>query len=123
MDDKKVKKELKRLKGLLEGAEISPKQRDSLTPIIENLAWQRIQLDEIRESLKGEDLVASWNNGGGQAGTRENPLMKTYVNLYRAYLQGFEKFSSYLPKEMQDEVKGAEVCALDKVLRMKKGAI
>lgn len=121
MDDKKVKKELKRLKGLLEGAEISPKQRDSLTPIIENLAWQRIQLDEIRESLKGEDLVSSWNNGGGQAGTRENPLMKTYVNLYRAYLQGFEKFSSYLPTEVAEENKAATISILDKVVMMKRG--
>lgn len=121
MDDKRVKREFKRLTGLLEGAEIAPKQREALTPIIENLAWQRIKLDEMRDSLKDAEMVSSWNNGGGQAGTRENPLMKSYVNLYRAYLQGFEKFSLYLPTEIAEENKAATISILDKVVMMKRG--
>lgn len=120
MDNKKVKAEYKRLYSLLEAAEVPKKQIEVLHGVIDNLAWQRVKLDETRELMAQAQVVCKYDNGGGQSGIRENPLFKGYATLWRNYLMGLDKFTSYLPKEMQDEVKGAEVSALDNVLMMKK---
>ena len=121
MNDKKVKKERKRLIELLDKAEVPQHQRDVLAPVIDNMAWQRVKLDEAREEMQCARIVCHYDNGGGQAGERENPIFKAYINLWRAYMVGLEKFTSYLPKEMQDEVAGEGISVLEQVKQMKKG--
>ena len=120
MNKTKIKKEYKRLESLLDRAEIPRQQRDVLTPVIDNMAWQRIKLDETREQMQEESVVCEYNNGGGQTGTRENPIFKGYISLWRAYMIGLEKFTSYLPKDMQEEARGEALTILDKVKNMKK---
>ena len=120
MDNLKTIKEHKRLEALLDRADVPPQQRDALAPVIDNMAWQRGKLDEAREEMQDASVVIEYNNGGGQTGTRENPLFKAYINLWRAYLAGLEKFTSYLPKELQEEAAGDSLSVLDKVKQMKK---
>lgn len=119
MDRKSVEKEHKRLESLLDKAEVSQKQRDALEPVIENLAWQRLKLSEAREQMQDEDIICTYENGGGQSGTHENPIFKAYVNLWRAYMIGLEKYTSYLPKDMKDELI-EENNVLDKVLKARR---
>lgn len=121
MNDKKVKKERKRLIELLDKAEVPQHQRDVLAPVLDNMAWQRVKLDEAREEMQNSSIVCHYDNGGGQAGERENPIFKAYINLWRAYMVGLEKYTSYLPKEMQDEVAGEGISVLEQVKQMKKG--
>ena len=122
MNKKNVAKEKKRLLAILDAAEIPQLQRDAIMPVIDNMSWQRVKLDEAREEMREENLTCEYNNGGGQAGTRENPIFKAYVNLWRAYMVGVEKYTSYLPKDLQNEVAGDVVTALDKVRQMKRGS-
>ena len=63
-----------------------------------------------------------YDNGGGQTGERENPIFKAYINLWRAYMVGLEKYTSYLPKELQEEAAGDSLSVLDQVKQMKKGS-
>lgn len=123
MDKKKVEQEKKRLISLLDRAEVQPQHRDVLAPVIDNISWQRVKLAEAMEQMQNESLICEYNNGGGQAGIRENPIFKAYVNLWRAYMVGLEKFTSYLPKEMQEEAAGDNIDVLAQVKAMKKGAI
>jgi len=123
MEKRKVTLEHKRLEALLDRADVPTQQRDTLAPVIDNMAWQRIKLDEAREEMQEASIVCEYDNGGGQTGTRENPVFKAYINLWRAYMVGLEKFSSYLPKELQDEVAGECVSVLDQVKQMKKGSV
>ena len=116
----KVAQEHKRLITLLDRAEVATQQRDLLAPVIDNMAWQRIKLDEAREEMRGASIVCEYDNGGGQSGTRENPIFKAYINLWRAYMVGLEKFSSYLPKELQEEATGEGMSILEQVKQMKK---
>lgn len=118
MDKRKVTQERRRLEALL--ADVP--QRDALAAVIDNMAWQRVKLDEAMEQMQDASVICEYNNGGGQTGTRENPLFKSYLNLWRGYLAGFEKLASYLPKETQEEVTGP-VDVLAKVRAMKKGAV
>ena len=121
MENRKINAEKKRLEALLEYAEVSQKQRDALAPVIENMAWQRLKLSEAREQMNDADIVCHYDNGGGQSGERENPIFKAYVNLWRSYMIGFEKYLSFLPKDLQDEVSASDINILDKVIAAKKG--
>lgn len=120
MDELKVKKERKRLEALLDRAEVPQQQRDVLEVVMDNLAWQRVKLDETRDLIKGSQVVIAYNNGGGQSGVRENPIFKGYYNLWRAYMSGLEKFTSYLPKDIQEAAVGDGLTVLEQVKQMKK---
>lgn len=120
MDKRKVSKEKKRLLALLDRAEVPTQQRDLLEPVIDNISWQRVKLDEAREKMQDASIVCHYNNGGGQAGERENPIFKAYINLFRAYMIGIEKFSSYLSKDLQNEATSEQVDILAQVREMKK---
>ena len=122
MDKKKVNKEHKRLEALLDRAEVPQQQKDVLAPVIDNMAWQRVKLDEAREQMQDASIVCHYDNGGGQEGERENPIFKAYINLWRAYMVGLEKYTSYLPKELQEEAAGDSLSVLDQVKQMKKGS-
>lgn len=120
MDKSIIKAEHRRLEALLDRAGVPQQRRDVLAPVIDNMAWQRAKLDEAREEMQDANIVCHYDNGGGQSGERENPIFKAYVNLWRAYMIGLEKYTSYLPKEMQEEVKGNVLSVLDQVKMMKK---
>ncbi len=120
MNDSKVKKEHKRLEELLARADVPQQQRDVLAPVVDNMAWQRIKLDEAREEMRDASIVCHYDNGGGQSGERENPIFKAYINLWRAYMVGLEKFTSCLPKELLDEAGGDNLSVLAQVVEMKK---
>ena len=122
MDKRRVTQEHKRLEALLDRADIPNQQRDVLAPVIDNMAWQRIKLEDAMEQMQDEQLTCEYDNGGGQSGTRENPVFKAYINLWRAYMVGLEKYTSYLPKELQDEAVGNSLSVLDQVKRMKKAS-
>ena len=120
MDNKQIENEHKRLTDLLDKANVPQQQRDVLAPVIDNMAWQRVKLDEAREQMRDASIVCYYNNGGGQEGERENPIFKAYISLWRAYMVGLEKFSSYLPKELQAVAAGDSISILEKVMAMKK---
>ena len=120
MDKRKVTREHKRLEALLDRADVPQQQRDVLAPVIDNMAWQRVKLDEAREEMQDASIVCHYNNGGGQTGERENPIFKAYINLWRAYMVGLEKYTSYLPKELQEEAAGGSLGVLEQVKNMKK---
>lgn len=121
MDKTRVESERKRLQALLDRAEVPPQKRDVLAPVVDNMAWQRVKLDEAREELQDASIVCHYNNGGGQEGERESPYFKAYIGLWRAYMIGLEKYSACLPKDLQAEVTGDSISVLEKVKQMKKG--
>lgn len=122
MDKRKVTQEYKRLEALLSKAGVPDRQRDALAPVMDNMAWQRAKLDEAREEMQDASIVCHYDNGGGQSGERENPIFKAYINLWRAYMVGMEKYTSYLPKDLQEEAAGDSLSVLDQVRQMKKGS-
>lgn len=120
MDNIRVIQEHERLDALLDKANVPQQNRAVLAPVIDNMAWQRIKLDETRMEMQNASVVCDYDNGGGQTGVRENPIFKGYVNLWRAYMVGLEKYTSYLPKELQDEAPGDMINVLDQVRQMKR---
>lgn len=120
MDRSIIEAEHRRLEALLDRAGVPQQQRDVLAPVIDNMAWQRAKLDEVREEMQDASVVCHYCNGGGQEGERENPIFKGYINLWRAYVLGLEKFTAHFPKELQDEAASKTESILDQVRQMKK---
>lgn len=120
MDNKAIDKEKRRLKGLLSDAEVPKQKRDALEVVINEIAWQRLKLEETRAEIADASVVCEYRNGETQTGTHENPLFKGYNALFRSYMQGLNTYLSYLPKDLQEEATSGSVTALDKVLAMKK---
>ena len=107
--DKEAKKEVNRLKRLLNDAKISENKIKLIMPVIENTAWMKIKLDEARETVKESGVVIMYDNGGGQKGLRENPIFKGYESLWKSYMAGMNVILSSLPEEIvQKEVEKAE---------------
>ena len=71
----------------------------ALRPIIENVAWMKVKLDDTREKIKTSSVVVPYDNGGGQKGIRENPLFKGYESLWKSYMTGMCRILECLPAE------------------------
>ena len=120
MANKAINAEIKRINGIIDGANVAPEMREMLAPIVEFVAWQRVTLDEACTELDGETLVIEYDNGGGPTGTRQNPLFKSVMDLWRGYIAGIDKLIQALPKEAQAEAKAKAVTPLEIVRGMKK---
>lgn len=121
MTDKQIKTEYKRLENMLVKAQLAEDQINALNPLLENMSWQRVALDECRKLLIKEGIVCKYDNGGGQKGTRENPRFKSYVSLYRIFISSFDKFLEYLPEDQKEDASENEnITVLENVIRMKK---
>ena len=118
--NRKLKNEHKRLIALLDKAKVPQQQRSLLQAVVDNMAWQRIKLDEAREEMEDASIVIPYDNGGGQTGIRENPIFKAYINLWRAYVLGLEKLTAYLPKEAIEEISADGLSILEQVKLMQK---
>lgn len=116
----KIKEEHARLMGILEAANVPQQKIDALRPLIDNMAWMRIKLDDARDTIKTSNVVIPYDNGGGQTGLRENPLFKGYENLFKSYMSAYEKYFTTLPKEAQEEAQADVITMLDRVKEMKK---
>lgn len=84
-------KERNRLKRLLKSAEVEDWKIKTLENVIENTAWMSVKLEDTRQKIKESDVTVRYNNGGGQSGTRQNPIFLGYESLWKAYMTGINQ--------------------------------
>lgn len=101
--ENRVIEEKQRLTALLFDCNISEKRMSALDPVIDNVSWMRVKLDDTREAIKNSGVVIAYDNGGGQKGLRENPLYKGYASLWKSYMSGMAKVLESLPPEVVRE--------------------
>lgn len=95
-----IKSEKTRIKRLLKESGTSDARMKMLEPVIENVAWMKIKLDQAREKIKNSGIVMPYDNGGGQTGIRENPAFKGYEALWKSYMAGMSKLLEAMPPEV-----------------------
>ena len=95
-----IKSEKTRIKRLLKESGTSDARMKMLEPVIENVAWMKIKLDQAREKIKASGIVMPYDNGGGQTGIRENPAFKGYEALWKSYMAGMSKLLEAIPPEV-----------------------
>lgn len=97
--EKRTKKEFRKLKKLIEESGVSESKRKALEPLIENVAFMKVKLDDTRAEIEDASVVVDYDNGGGQRGKRENPLFVAYEKLWRSYISGFSKILEVIPAD------------------------
>ena len=90
-------KEKSRLKRLLKKAKTPENKMQILLPVIENTSWMKAKLEEARQDVEDEKLTCEYDNGGGQVGVRENPKIKAYEALWKAYMTGMKMVIDAMP--------------------------
>ena len=103
LDEAELRKEKNRIMRLLRGC--TEERRKLMEPVVENLAWMRLKLDEARDEIAGESVTCEYDNGNGQSGIHENPMFRGYENLWRAYMTGLEKILTAIGAEGQAKLK------------------
>ena len=86
----KVQSELKRLQKITKGV-IPETSRSVAMPLMHNLAFQKVKLEECRRDLMGEKLFVPYDNGGGQSGIREHPGFNAYNKLFTTFARGIKQ--------------------------------
>ncbi len=95
-----IEEEKQRLISLLFSCNVSESNVCLLDAVIENTAWMKAKLDETRDLIRNSGVAIPYDNGGGQAGIRENPLFKGYINLWKSYMAGMNVIMAALPHEV-----------------------
>ena len=86
----KAQSELKRLQEITRDA-MPDATRKVAMPLMHNIAWQKVKLDEARHDLMYETLFVPYDNGGGQTGIREHPGFTAYNKLFTTFQRGIKQ--------------------------------
>lgn len=120
----RYKKEINRISRLLRNTGVKDEKIKLMEPVIDNVAWMKVKLDDAKAEIEDEQIVIEYNNGGGQQGVRENPMFKGYESLWKSYMQGMSKIIDCMPDEFEDVKKkevGNSLTALE-MIRARKQA-
>lgn len=101
--EKRIKKEIRRLKRIIEEGGVSDRRQKTLEGVIQNAAFMRVSLDDTIKEIADADIVVEYDNGGGQTGIRENPLFNAYEKLFSKYLAAMTVILESLPAEAAAE--------------------
>lgn len=99
----RAKKEQTKLKSVLNSYKVNKQKIKVMMPMIENVAWMKVKLEDARELIRDADIVVEYDNGGGQRGIRENPMFKGYESLWKSYISGMNQIMDVLPEEKAKE--------------------
>ena len=94
-----IQKERNKLRRQLRNAKVSSHKMKVLESVIDNVAFLKVKLDELREQILTEDLLIEYDNGGGQKGIRENPIYKQYSSLFSNFMKGMDKILAPIPDQ------------------------
>lgn len=94
MNTDRVITEKQRLTALFFDYGISQSRLDALAPVIDNVAWMRVKLDDTREDIKDAKVVIATEKK-----LKKNPLFEGYEALFKAYMNGLNALLDVLPEE------------------------
>lgn len=113
-----AEEENNRILDLLNESGMKEAKIEALRPVIENVAWMKVKLDDTREKIKTSSVVVPYDNGGGQTGIRENPLYKGYESLWKSYMTGMSKILEAFPaEEVKKEVEAQKPATVLEMVR------
>lgn len=118
--NKRCKKQQRKLLKICEDYGLSAEKIGVILPVIENICWMQIKLEDAREDIAGDGLTTEYDNGGGQTGVRENPAFKAYEALWKSYSTGLQIILSVLPEQAAQVVKDNSENVLELVLNRKR---
>lgn len=79
----RIKNEENRLLELFQNA--TDAERKLALPSIKNLAFMRIQLEDLQNEITNKGAIEKYDNGGGQKGYKQSTALQSYNNLIKSY--------------------------------------
>lgn len=79
----RIIKEENRLLELFQNA--TDAERKLALPSIKNLAFMRIQLEDLQDEITNKGVIEKYDNGGGQKGLKQSTALQSYNNLIKSY--------------------------------------
>lgn len=93
---KRLESELRKLREITKGA-IPDERRRAIMPLLSNIAFIKVKLDDARSDLLYEDIFTEYDNGGGQSGLREHPGFSAYNKLFTTFSRGIKQLTDMIP--------------------------
>ena len=100
---KAIAKEQRKLMKMFEPL-LSAEDFKTAAGMIENVAFMRVSLTEIRTSIEENGYVESYDNGGGQKGLKDSTYLRSYNNLMKTYNTTMKLLLSIVPRDLRGEV-------------------
>lgn len=94
----RAKTEKNRLTRLLKAAGIKEEKLKMMQSVIANTAMMKAKLDDAQLEIEEASLTDTYENGGGQTGTRANPVITAYSSLWKCYMAGMKTILDCLPE-------------------------
>jgi len=94
--DKKVKKEILRLKKLFVG--IGPDTMDIALSLIKNAAFMTVTLEDLQETINMEGAVSEYKNGEHQFGTKKSPEVEIYNTMIKNHMGIMKQLTDLMPE-------------------------
>jgi len=91
----KIKQELKNLTTITQS--LSKIQQIVCLPLIENIAFCIVQLEELRLMLKRDGFYERYKNGKNQYGNKETMASKQYGIIGKLYTNYLRKLKEFMP--------------------------
>lgn len=66
-------------------------------PLLANIAFLKVKLDDARAELLYEDIFTEYDNGGGQTGLREHPGFSAYNKLFTTFSRSVKQLTDMMP--------------------------
>ena len=112
-DDERVVLEIERINALFDG--LPENERKLIEKLIENVSWQSVMLDDLRESIDIDSIVAFDERSGLY---KKSAIYEAYATMSNQYTQGVMKLYGLLPDASGppggEEAETREVTPLDR---------
>lgn len=102
LNDKNVKKEIRKLKKMFDGIE-DEDRKTLVNSLIEEAAFLKVALTQAKEELKAEGLTAETKNAS-QKFIKAHPSTTIYEKYARQYTQIINNLIEYLPQKEKKTV-------------------
>ncbi|WP_165043698.1 MULTISPECIES: hypothetical protein [unclassified Adlercreutzia] len=80
---------------------IPAERKEEATRLAEELIYMEDKISNAKQLIGSTGVAISYNNGGGQAGIRENPALVAYQKLWKTYLATQERLDAMREPERQ----------------------
>ena len=95
--EERIKNEKDRL--IIYFEKLSERELAIITPMIENAAFMRITLEDLRKVIIEEGVTERYQNGANQFGNKQSASLQAYNMIVKTYSALMKNLFSYLPYE------------------------
>lgn len=110
--DIRIKKEILRIKRILKN--IDKNTIDSMESLIKNAAFMSVSLEELQNIINEVGYTTTYNNGGGQVGTKKTIELDIYITFIKQYEIVLKELMDLLPHEDLNITKDALLAFIKK---------